>query len=80
MGKPAEFELHVSVTSLLNSNLLLEAGLTAGAGARTTKLRKHEANDGKCRGLRWYDACGAEAMELLPLRLYNTWFPHFVPL
>ena len=69
VGKPAAFDL--SVTSPLN---LLEAGLTAGAAARATELRKHEANDGKCRELGWvcvpmvveaYGAWGAEAMESL---------------
>ena len=49
-------------------------GLTAGAAARATELRKHEANDGKCRELGWvcvpmvveaYGAWGAEAMESL---------------
>ena len=46
----------------------------AGAAARATELRKHEANDGKCRELGWvcvpmvveaYGAWGAEAMESL---------------
>ena len=72
VGKPAAFDL--SVTSPLNLNVLLEAGLTAGAAARATELRKHEANDGKCRELWWvcvpmvveaYGAWGAEAMESL---------------
>ena len=69
VGKPAAFDL--SVTSPLNLNVLLEAGLTAGAAARATKLRKHEANDGKCRELcvlmvvEAYGAWGAEAMESL---------------
>ena len=51
VGKPAAFDL--SVTSPLNLNVLLEAGLTAGAAARARELRKHEANDGKCRELGW---------------------------
>ena len=67
VGKPADFDL--SVTSPLNLNILLEAGVTAGA-----ELRKHEANDGKCRELGWVcvpmvveatGAWGAEAMESL---------------
>ena len=75
MGKPATFDL--SVTSPLNLNILLEAGLTAGAAGRATELRKHEANDGQCRELGWvcvpmvveaYGAWGAEARESL-LRL-----------
>ena len=45
-----------------------------GGAARATELRKHEANDGKCRELGWvcvsmvveaYRAWGAEAMESL---------------
>ena len=69
MGKPAAFDL--SVTSPLNLNVLLEAGLTAGAAAGATELRKH---DGKCRELGWvcvpmvveaYGAWGAEAIESL---------------
>ena len=46
VGKPMAFDL--SATSLLNLNILLEAGLTASAAARGTELRKHEVNDGKC--------------------------------
>ena len=49
VGKPAAFDL--SLTSPLNLNVFLEAGLTAGAAARATELRKHEANDGKFREL-----------------------------
>ena len=69
VGKPAAFDL--SVTSLFNLNTLLEVGLTIGAAARATELRKHEANDGKCRELGWVcvpmvvEAWGAEAMESL---------------
>ena len=75
VGKPAASDL--SVTSPLNLNVLLEAGLTAGVAARATEPRKHEANDGKCRELGWvcvpmvveaYGAWGAEAIESL-LRL-----------
>ena len=33
------------MTSLLNYNVLLEAGLAAGQAARDTKERKHEEND-----------------------------------
>ena len=62
------------MTSPLYLNILLEVGVTAGAAARATELRKHEANDGKCRELGWvcvpmlieaYGAWGAEAMESL---------------
>ena len=49
-----------------------EAGVTAGAAAQATELRKHEANDVKCSELGWlciplvvesYGAGGKEAME-----------------
>eukprot|EP00731_Ephydatia_muelleri_P010788 Em0005g1374a len=49
-----------------------EAGVTAGAAAQATELRKHEANDVKCSELGWlciplvvesYGAWGKEAME-----------------
>ena len=55
--------LALSVTSPLNLNVLLEAGLglTAGAAARATELRKHEANDGKCMELGW--VCVPMAVE-----------------
>ena len=55
---------------MTNLNILLEAGLTAGAAGQA----KHEANDGKCMELGWvcvpmvveaYGAWGAEAMESL---------------
>ena len=74
MGKPAAFDL--SVTSPLNSNVLLEAGLAAGQAARATELRKHEESDAKCKELGWvcvpmvveaYGAWGTEAMESLAL-------------
>ena len=35
----------ISVTSPLNSKILSEAGVTAGAAAHATELQKHEAND-----------------------------------
>ena len=49
-----------------------EAGVTAGAAAHATELRKHEANDVKCCDLGWiciplvvetYGAWGKEALE-----------------
>ena len=79
VGKPAASDL--SVTSPLNLKVFLEAGLTAGAASRATELRKHEANDGKCRDLGWvcvlmvveaYGAWGAEAMECLASRLATS--------
>eukprot|EP00731_Ephydatia_muelleri_P013062 Em0007g372a len=62
----------ISVTSPLNSNIMSEAGVTAGAAVQATELRKHEANDVKCSELGWlciplvvesYGAWGKEAME-----------------
>ena len=62
----------LSVTSPLNSKILSEAGVTAGAAAHATELRKHEANDAKCSDLGWiciplvvesYGAWGKEALE-----------------
>ena len=74
LGKPTAFNL--SVTSPLNSNVLLEVGLAAGQAARATEQRKHEENDAKCKELGWvcvpmvveaYVACGTEAMESLAI-------------
>ena len=70
LGKTAACDL--SVTSPLNSKILSEAGVTAGAAAHATELRKHEANDAKCSDLGWvciplvvesYGAWGKEALE-----------------
>ena len=51
LGKTAACDL--SVTSPLNSKILSEGGVTAGAAAHATELRKHEANDAKCSDLGW---------------------------
>ncbi|KAL5509159.1 hypothetical protein EMCRGX_G004469 [Ephydatia muelleri] len=70
LGKTAACD--ISVTSPLNSNIMSEAGVTAGAAAQASELRKHEANDVKCSELGWlciplvvesYGAWGKEAME-----------------
>ena len=70
LGKMAACD--ISVTSPLNSNIMSEAGVTAGAAAQATELRKHEANNVKCSELGWlciplvvesYGAWGKEAME-----------------
>ena len=70
LGKTAACD--ISVTSPINSNIMSEAGVTAGAAAQATELRKHEANDVKCSELGWlciplvvesYGAWGKEAME-----------------
>ena len=60
LGKPAAFDL--SVTSLLNSNILLEAGFRAGQAARATEERKNEENDAKCKELGW--VCVPMVVEL----------------
>ena len=71
LRKPAAFDL--SVTSPLNSNVLLEAGLQI---PRATEQRKHNENDTKCKELGWvcvpmvveaYGAWGTEAMESFSL-------------
>ena len=51
MGRTAA--LDVSVTSPLNPQTLLEAGVTASAAALTTEERKHDENDPKCSELGW---------------------------
>ena len=65
--------LDVSVTSPLNPQTLLEAGVTATAAALTTEERKHDENDPKCSELGWvcipvvaesYGAWGREATLL----------------
>ena len=70
LGKTAACD--ISVTSPLNSNIMSEVGVTAGAAAQATELRKHEANDVKCSELGWlciplvvesYGTWGKEAME-----------------
>ena len=76
VGKPAAFDL--SVTSPLNVNIRLEAGVTAGAAARATELRKHEENDGKCRDLEWVcrpmvvEAYGYGARGVVSYRCINV--------
>ena len=72
MGKPAA--LDVSVTSPLNPLIIMEVGVTAGAAAQATELRKHKANNPKCVQLGWecipivvesYGAWETEASALL---------------
>ena len=47
LGKPAVCDL--TVVSPLNSNTLIEAGATSGSAAGKAEVRKHNANDPKCR-------------------------------
>ena len=72
MGKPAALDM--SVISPFNPMIIMEAGVTSGAAARATELRKHNANDPKCVQLGWecipivvesYGAWGTEASTLL---------------
>ena len=72
MGRTAA--LDVSVTSPLNPQTLLEAGVTATAAPLTTEEQKHEENDSKCSELGWvcisvvaesYGARGKEAWTQL---------------
>ena len=46
------FDLTV-VVSPLNSNTLIEAGAISGSAVGKAKVRKHNANDPKCRELGW---------------------------
>ncbi|KAL5457750.1 hypothetical protein EMCRGX_G035040 [Ephydatia muelleri] len=51
LGKPAAFDF--AVTSLLTSNNLFEASVTAGSAAFVTEVRKHQVSDRKCAELGW---------------------------
>ena len=44
----------ISVTSPLNSSLVVEAGMSSGVAARAAKNRKHSENDAKCKQLGWW--------------------------
>ena len=72
LGKPAALDL--TVTSMLNSSTLLEAGVTSGYAALAAEMCKHNANDAKYSELGWtcipiavetYGCWGAEAMQTL---------------
>ena len=63
----------ISVTSPLNSSLVVESCMSSGVAARATEKRKHLQNDAKCKQLGWrciplvvetYGAWGAEAIEV----------------
>ena len=45
--------IDISITSLLKSSILSEAGVVAGAAARQTEERKHTCNDAICSELGW---------------------------
>ena len=65
LGKPAAFDFFM--TSQLNSLILSEAGVSSGAAAHASEIRKHNSNDAECGELEWvciplvvetYDAWG----------------------
>eukprot|EP00731_Ephydatia_muelleri_P017791 Em0010g889a len=62
LGKTAACD--ISVTSPLNSNIMSEAGVTAGAAAQATELRKHEASDVKCSELEAMESFSSLASRL----------------
>ena len=73
-GKPAALDL--TVVSPLNANILNEVGMTAGAEAQASEVRKHTANGQRCTNLGWscvplavelYGAWGREAQMCFPL-------------
>ena len=70
LGKPAAFDL--TITSPLNPTTLTEVGVKCGSSAQVAEVRKHAANDGKCKELGWvciplavesYGCWGMEAQE-----------------
>ena len=71
LGKPAAFDL--SITSTLQSSVLLEASVTAGSAALLAENRKHNSSDKKCDELGWaciplvetYGCWGDEAVAAL---------------
>ena len=64
LGKPAAFDF--SVTTPHNSLNLSEVGMSPGAAAEASEIRKHKSNDGKCGDLGW--VCIALVVET-----YGTW-------
>ena len=50
-GISAAFD--VTVTSQLNSSVVMEAGMYSGVAARVAEFRKHSENDTKCAQLSW---------------------------
>ena len=55
LGKPAV--LNLSITSLLNPTIILEASVTTGPAAQTNEQRKHCSNDAKCDELTVLGLC-----------------------
>ena len=69
-GISAAFD--VTVTSPLNSSIIMEADMYSGVAARAAEFRKHTQNDTKCAELSWkciplavesYGAWGPEALK-----------------
>ena len=69
-GISAAFD--VTVTSPLNSSVIMEAGMYSGVAARAAEFRKHSENNTKCVQLSWkciplavesYGAWGPEALK-----------------
>ena len=51
-SRPADFLVpNWTLGKPLNSNTLIEAGTTSGSAAGKAEVRKHNANDPKCREL-----------------------------
>ncbi|KAL5505862.1 hypothetical protein EMCRGX_G007399 [Ephydatia muelleri] len=75
LGKHAAFDL--TITSPLNPTTLTEAGVKCGSSAQVAEVRKHAANDGKCKELGW--VCIPLAVESYgcwawkPRNLLNVW-------
>ena len=55
----------ISVTSPLNSSLVVEAGMSSGVAARAAEKRKHLHNDAKCKQLGW---------QCIPLMVAQTFW------
>ena len=64
LGKPVA--LNLTVTSLLNAEIISKASVTAGSAAYAAEQRKHIANDPKSNDLGW--VCIPFAVEL-----YRCW-------
>ena len=66
LGKPAAFDLSVTSTLNLNTQVFQEASVTAGSAALAAQIRKHRVNDERCRelGLGMYPSCG-EVIRML---------------
>ena len=60
LGKPVALDL--TVTLLINAEIISKASVTAGSAAYAAEQRKHIANDHKCNELGW--VCVSLAVEL----------------